>query len=207
MTQATVFPGVLSRLLALAGSLSSAAVWAGGLLTLASTLLISGDVIVRKLFGVTVGGADELSGYAFAISTTWALAFAALNRANVRIDALYLTLPTRLAAFLDWLALVSLGLFIALLSRYAFDVVALSWSRGARANTPLGTPLWMPQLLWFAGLAWMCLVLALMLIRASWALVTGDLQALGALCGVRTAQQEADEEAAAGERLILGERA
>ena len=51
----------------------------------------------------------------------------------------------------------------------------------------------------------MCLVLTLMLIRASVALVTGDLAAIKALCGVRSTEEEALDEAAAGERLIRGE--
>jgi len=192
--------------LRMAGVFSRAAVWVGGALTLASVVLIGCDVLARKLFNVTIGGADELSGYAFAISTAWALAFATLERANVRVDVLYERLPVRLAAVLDWVALVALGVFMVYLTRYAWDVVAMSWEQDAKANTPLATPLWIPQGLWFAGLMWMCVVLALMLLRASLALVTGDLQTLRALCGVRTAQEEARDEAATGERIIAGER-
>jgi len=194
-----------SRPLQLAGCFSRAAVWAGGALTLASVFLITGDVLARKLFNVTMGGADELSGYAFAISTAWALAFATLERANVRVDVLYERLPVRLAAVLDWVALVALGVFMAYLTRHAWGVVEMSWQQDAAANTPLATPLWIPQGLWFMGLAWMCVVLALMLLRASLALVTGDLATLRAICGVRSAQEEAADEAAAGERIIAGE--
>jgi len=195
-----------SRPLQWAGCCSRAAVWAGGALTLASVLLITLDVLARKIFNVSMGGADELSGYAFAISTAWALAFATLERANVRVDVLYEKLPVRFAAILDWLALVALGVFMVVLTRYAFGVVEMSWQQDAAANTPLATPLWIPQGLWFMGLAWMCVVLALMLLRASLALVTGDVQTLRTICGVRSAQEEAAEEAAAGERIIAGER-
>jgi len=197
----------LGRLLQAAHTLSRGAVWVGGALTLASVALIAYDVIVRKLFVINVGGADELSGYAFAISTTWALAFAVLSRANVRVDVVYERLPVRAAAVLDWLSLVALGVFIVYLTRYGYEVVAASWWQNSAANTPLATPLWIPQGLWLLGLAWMCVVLALMLLRASFALVTGDLATLRALCGVRSAQEEAEEEAAAGERIIQGERA
>jgi len=196
-----------ARSLRMAGCFSRAAVWVGGTLTLASVVLICYDVLARKLFNVTIGGADELSGYAFAISTAWALAFATLERANVRVDVLYERLPVRLAAVLDWVALVALGVFMVYLTRYAWGVAATSWVQDSAANTPLATPLWIPQGLWFAGLAWMCVVLALMLLRASLLLVTGDLQALRALCGARSAQEEAQAEAAAGERIIAGERA
>ena len=80
---------LLGGLLRRAESCSRVAVWAGGALTIASVLLISFDVLARKFLGFTTGGADELSSYAFAISTSWALAFATLQRANVRVDVLY----------------------------------------------------------------------------------------------------------------------
>ncbi|MEO6363130.1 MAG: TRAP transporter small permease, partial [Caldimonas sp.] len=52
----------------------------GGLLILAAAVLVSVDVILRKLFSVTLGGADELSGYALAIGSTWSFAFVLLHR-------------------------------------------------------------------------------------------------------------------------------
>lgn len=197
----------LGRVLRSAEVLSLGAVWVGGALTIASVLLISFDVLARKFLGFTTGGADELSSYAFAISTSWALAFATLQRANVRVDAIYVYLPVRLSALLDWLALVALGVFMVYLSWYAFDVVGASWAQKSRSNTTMATPLWIPQGLWFLGLVWMCIVLAIMLLRASLALVTGDIEIVKALCGVRSAQEEADDEAATGERLVRGEAA
>lgn len=198
---------VLGRMLRSAEALSLGAVWVGGALTVASVLLISFDVLARKFLGFTTGGADELSSYAFAISTSWALAFATLQRANVRVDVLYGLLPTRLSAVLDWISLVALGVFMVFLTWYAYDVVGTSWAQKSTANTTLATPLWIPQGLWFLGLVWMCVVLAVMLLRASLALVTGDIARVKALCGVRTAQEEADEEAATGERLVRGSAA
>lgn len=194
----------LGRVLRSAEALSLGAVWVGGALTIASVLLISFDVLARKFLGFTTGGADELSSYAFAISTSWSLAFAVLQRANVRVDVLYSHLPIRVSALLDWLALVGLAVFMVFLSWYAYDVVGESWAQQSRANTTMATPLWIPQGLWFMGLAWMCVVLTVMLLRASIALVTGDIVLLKSLCGVRSAQEEADEEAATGERLVHG---
>jgi len=203
----TASPGLAPPPLTLARRLSRAAVWAGAALTAASVLLVTWDVIARRLFGLSVGGADELSGYAFAISVTWSLAFTMLDRAHVRIDVLYQTLPTRAAAVLDWLALVAMGLFAATLTWHAAQVVLDSWNAASRANTPLGTPLWIPQALWCAGLGWFLLVLGLMLARASVALVTGDLATVRALAGVKSTAEEAAEGAADGERLIASERA
>lgn len=196
---------LLNRLLAAATSLSRAAIWIAGGLTLISALYITADVITRKFFSFALGGSDELSGYAFAISISWALSFATLQRANIRIDALYQLLPPRICAVLDWVALVGLGLFIVYLTRYAGDVATLSWDRNATANTVMATPLWIPQFLWLAGLVWLCVVLALMLVRSSVALVTGDIRTVREICGIRSTQEEADEEAKTGERLVRGE--
>ncbi|MDQ2149046.1 TRAP transporter small permease [Alcaligenaceae bacterium C4P045] len=197
----------LARLLRLAESLSRGAVWVGGGLTIASVLLISFDVLARKFFGFNTGGADELSSYAFAISTSWALAFATLQRANVRVDVIYQYFPVRISALLDWIALVTLGVFMVFLTFYAYEAALTSLQQKAAANTPLATPLWIPQGLWVLGLAWMCIVVALMLLRASAALVTGDIQLVKDICGVRSSQEEAEEEAAAGERMVKGEPA
>ena len=48
--------------LRLAERASLAGVWFGGTLVILSAFLIGYDVVVRKLFNFTVGGADELSG-------------------------------------------------------------------------------------------------------------------------------------------------
>ncbi|HRP26867.1 MAG TPA: TRAP transporter small permease [Burkholderiaceae bacterium] len=197
---------VLERLTRLARVLSRAAVWVGGALTLASVLLITFEVVSRRLFGFSMGGADELSGYAFAISITWAFAFTVLERANVRIDVLYQHLPVRVTAFLDWLSLVALGVFAVYLSYYGTLVALTSWEQSSAANTPLATPLWIPQFLWAAGLVWFVIVLLLMLLRSSAALVTGDLELVKTLAGMKTASEEADEGAAEGERLIQAEQ-
>ena len=127
---------LLGGLLRRAESCSRVAVWAGGALTIASVLLISFDVLARKFLGFTTGGADELSSYAFAISTSWALAFATLQRANVRVDVLYQFLPVRLSAVLDWLSLVALAVFMVFLTYYAYDMVQTSWAQKSAANTP-----------------------------------------------------------------------
>lgn len=198
---------LLAKLISYATSLSRMAIWIAGAITLLSAIYITVDVLCRKFLNSPIGGSDELSSYAFAISISWALSFATLDRANIRIDALYQLLPTRLAAFLDWLALVSLAVFIVVLTRYAAVVAGMSWDYQSTANTILGTPLWIPQGLWVAGFIWLSIVLCLMLIRASTALVTGNLELLHSTCGMRTSKEEASEEAAASKRIVEEEKA
>lgn len=185
---------ILDCWLALSGRLSRYAVWFGGALVLASAFLVTVDVVLRKLLLVSLGGADELSGYAFAIGTTWALSFTLLQRANVRVDALYIRLPALACALLDIVALLSLGLFVGLLTWQASAVLETSLAFSARATTPLQTPLWMPQSLWVAGLALFAFTWVPLLLRALLALLGGDLETVRRLAGARTIEEDAAAE-------------
>lgn len=187
---------VLDRLLVLAHSVSRAAIWSGGTLVLCAAILVAADLFMRNVFMVTFGGADELAGYAFAIGTAWALSFTLLNRANVRVDALYAVLPPRFCAVLDIIALIALGIFAGLLTWHAAVMLETSVSFSARATTPLQTPLWIPQILWVAGLAMFVVTLVLLLLRAALALLSGDLATVRRLAGARSIEESAAAETA-----------
>jgi len=90
-----------NRLLAVADRLSLFAVWVAGAMSSLSAFMVTFDVLIRNVFNVTLGGADEISGYLFAIATAWSLPYALIHRANVRIDSLYVLLSGRLRAILD----------------------------------------------------------------------------------------------------------
>lgn len=183
-------------LLRLADRLSLWATWGGGALMLAAAFLVAIDVLLRKFLLFSLGGADELSGYAFAISTAWALSFTLLRRAHVRVDALYGRLPRRLRAVLDIAALVALACFAFLLAWHASILWGTSWDFATRATTPLQTPLWIPQGLWSLGLILFVLVTVALLLRTSMALFAGDLATAQALAGARTIEEDAADEAA-----------
>jgi TRAP-type mannitol/chloroaromatic compound transport system permease small subunit len=185
---------LLDRWLALADRLSTYAVRAAGALILASAVLIGVDVLLRKFALVTLGGADELSGYAFAIGTSWALAFTLLRRANVRVDALYGRLPRRVCAALDLLGLVCLLVFVGYLTIRAAFVLQDSLLFATRATTPLATPLWIPQSLWLAGFALFLVTILPLIARTAIALAAGDLPRVSALAGARTVEEDAADE-------------
>jgi TRAP-type mannitol/chloroaromatic compound transport system permease small subunit len=180
----------LDPLLGLARQIARVGAWFGGVLLIAAALLVGVEVVIRKAFSISVGGADELAGYALAISTSWALAFALLERAHIRIDSLYVHLPVRLRALLDIAGLVLLIGFFALITWYGYGVFQTSYTLGARSLSPLGTPLMVPQLLWVLGLAMFLAIAVLLLIRALVALITGDLASVRRLVGSRTLREE-----------------
>lgn len=177
-------------LLSLAYLIARAGVWFGGALLIAAAVLIGVEVVIRKAFSLSIGGADELAGYALAISTSWALAFALLERAHIRIDSLYVHLPVRLCALLDILGLVLLIAFFALVTWYGFGVFITSYTLNAESLSPLSTPLVIPQLLWILGLVMFLAIALLLLFRALGALFTGDLARLQRLVGSRTLREE-----------------
>ncbi len=186
----------LDRWILLANRLARPATWFAGGLMLAAALLVTVDVVLRKLFVISLGGSDELSGYAFAIGTAWAFAYSLLQRANVRVDALSVHLPNRLRSVLDLVALAALGTFVGLLTWQAWVVLETSLAFEARATTPLQTPLWMPQSLWLVGLALFVFSWIPLFLRVLVALLAGDDAAVHRLGGARSLDEEAADETA-----------
>ncbi|HEX6142499.1 MAG TPA: TRAP transporter small permease subunit [Geminicoccaceae bacterium] len=180
----------LDRLLELAYRLARFGAWFGGGLIVAAALLVGVEVVIRKAFNLTIGGADELSGFALAIATTWGLAFTLLERAHVRIDSLYIHLPVRVAALLDLIGLALFIGFFGLVTWHGYGVFATSLRVGAHSLSPLGTPLVIPQALWVVGLVLFLAIATLLLIRAALALVRGDLGTMRRLVGSRTLTEE-----------------
>ena len=185
---------VLDAALAAAERGARAAALAGGLLMLAAAVLVSVDVLLRKLASITLGGADELSGYALAIGSTWSFAFVLLHRGNVRIDALYQHLPRVLAAVCDLLAITALLGFVSLVAWHGSDVLAQSWSLGARSNSALAVPLVVPQALWWLGYAWFVLCGVVLLLRSLLAFGAADWPTVNRLIGARSIEEEAADE-------------
>jgi TRAP-type mannitol/chloroaromatic compound transport system permease small subunit len=185
---------VLDRWLALADRLSTLAVQLAGAMMLAAALLVGLDVLLRKTVLITLGGADELSGYAFAIGTTWALGFTLLRRANVRVDALYERLPLRVTSCLDILALLSLLVFVGYLTWRSALVLQDSLLFDTHSTTPLGTPMWIPQSLWVVGFFFFLFTIVPLLLRSVIALVAGDLPKVSQLAGAMTLEESAAEE-------------
>jgi TRAP-type mannitol/chloroaromatic compound transport system permease small subunit len=167
---------------------------AGGLLILLTVGLVTTEVLSRQFFGRSGVHATEITGYIMAISSSWAFAYTLMRKAHIRIDALYLTLPTSVRSVLDLIALLSLALFCVLVVGAAFEVTQLSFTGGARANTPLGTPIWIPQLLWLIGLAWFGLAVVLLSLRVLFGLLSGNMEDVQRIAGSPTLDEQVAEE-------------
>jgi len=175
-------------------AISRIGVWASGFMLLAAALFIVTEVVLRKLFSYSIGGADELSSYALAIGSVWALSFALLERAHIRIDALYMLIPDAGKLVLDGAAIVSFFAAAFFLWWFCGKVFLTSLKIEATANTPLGTPLWIPQGLWVLGFSLFALTSSVMLLEFAWTIVFGSKSALHALVGIVTPEEELQHE-------------
>ena len=188
---------MLDRLLKINERVAHVAVWVGGTLMIIAACMVTVDVLLRKFLSVTLGGADEMSGYLFAIATVWAFSYAAHHRVNVRIDALYTLFPRPLRAVLDLLGLTLLTGFVLLLTWRAALLFADTVANWSRSITPLQTPLAIPQSLWLAGLVLFSFTLLLILTASAVAFLRGNLTKVARLAGVRTVTEEVEEEKSA----------
>jgi len=157
---------------------------AAGLLLLASVAVTLFDIIARPL-NLSIGGTDEISGYAMAIATSWGISYALTNLSHVRIDLLRSRVQTRGRAIFDAISIVALA-FIALIIAYrAWPVLSKSIERGSTANTTLETPLWIPQSLWFAGWLWFAISALVIAIYVLYYLLRGHQDKIDAIAGSR----------------------
>lgn len=174
--------------------------WFGGALVLLAALLIGVDVVLRKFFIVSIGGSDELAGYSLAIGTAWGMAATLVERAHIRIDSLYLLFPRVLRASLDIVGLALFLFFFSLMAWHGFGVVEQSWNSGSRSQSALQIPTVIPQSIWLAGLVVFLLVGLVLLLDALAKLAQNRIGAIGRTIGIRTAEEDIDEEIAAIKR-------
>jgi TRAP-type C4-dicarboxylate transport system permease small subunit len=167
-------------------------VWLCGFFLLATSALIAVEVILRKFFALSMGGADEISSYVLAIICTWSLGFALFHKAHVRIDILYIKLPRKAQAFLDCLSLAMFLVYMVILSYFAILVLSTSVVRESTSNTPLQTPMWIPQSLWVFGLISFTAVIAAILAGTVQRLLRGDPGSVRSLAGSSSLEAEKD---------------
>jgi len=168
--------------------------WFGGALILLAAALIGIDVLMRKFLNRSIGGADELAGYALAIGTAWGLGAALVDRAHIRIDSLYVLFPRKLRLLLDLAALVLFVSFFGLMTWHGLGVMSQSWTAGSRSQSAIEAPTVIPQALWIAGLLGFVVVGVLLLLHAVAMIMRGDLSGAARAVGTRSAEEEVEDE-------------
>ncbi|MEM7047600.1 MAG: TRAP transporter small permease [Pseudomonadota bacterium] len=142
---------MLEKLLDASYRISRWCSWGAGFLLLASAFLVTGDVIARKFFNVSLAGADEITGYCFAVGTALSLSFVLYKRAHIRVDVLYQFFSPRWRIVSDIAGLLLLTGFTAMVTWMAGGLVIDTLTHSSRSITPLKVPLIFPHLPWFIG--------------------------------------------------------
>jgi len=174
--------------------ISQLAVWVGGAALLAAAVMVTVDVFARKIFNVTMSGSDEYSGYVFSATTTWAYSYCLLHRSNVRIDALYNYLPRKVTAVLDVVGLLLLFYYMSIMTYYAMISFLDSWVSNSVSITTLGTPQWIPQLFWVAGLILFFITLIFVVLYSITALLQRNWDLVARVAGVPSIAETMQEE-------------
>jgi len=184
----------MEKLMSLVAQLSRYSLRFGGALVLLAALLIGVDVILRKFFQSSIGGADELAGYALALGTSWSLGATLLDRAHIRIDSLYSLFPRRFRPFLDFIGLFLFLSFFGLVAWRGLSVMEQSWVSSSRSHTALATPLIIPQTIWIIGFFILIFLGVILFTRAVLLIWRGDIIAASRTISTRAAAEEVEEE-------------
>ena len=158
------------------------------------SVVVAVETISRKLFNVSLQGADELGGYALAVGSTIAFSLALMGRNHIRVDVFHDKFPRGLQAALNWLSIVSLAAFGAFIAWIAFKVIGDTLNYGSTAQTPWATPLIWPQSVWYAGLVTFALVAFGYAARATLLLFTNRIDTLNHDFHPKSAKEELKEE-------------
>lgn len=165
-----------------------------GAIFLGLAVIVAIETISRKVFNVSLQGADELGGYALAVGSTLAFSLALLGRNHIRVDVFHEKFPPRAQALLNWISIVSLAVFALFIAWVAFKVIQDTTAYRSTAQTPWATPLIIPQGAWYAGLVIFALVACALAWRATRLLLGGDTARLNSDFHPKSAKEELKEE-------------
>ena len=169
-------------------------VWLSGALLIAAAAMVTVDVILRKLFNWSLGGADEITGYVFGISIMFSLSYAIIHRTHIRIDAAYQYMPAWLRAALDILGAALLTGFVSYVAYRGYFMLADTYENGSRSITPMRTPLAIPQTPWFAGMVFAVFTGLVMITAAIVAFFKGDFPYINKLLGIPSVDEQIEDE-------------
>lgn len=134
-----------------------------GLLLCAAFVLT--DIIMRQI-GTSLGGTEEIAGYAMALATSWGMSYTLLELGHVRIDLMRSRANSFGRALFDVFSMIVMSGVIITIAIKAWPVVERSLVNKSTANTPLETPLVWVQMPWFAGWVWFALMSSLTTLAA-----------------------------------------
>ena len=118
-----------------------------GAVLVALVLLVCTEAVLRGFANVSLGFAEELTGYAVVMLTFFGAALALRSGSLFQVHFLFERFAPAPRRIVLRLFVVTALVISAVLAWKGYDLMASSLSRGKFAPTVLRTPLWIPQLL------------------------------------------------------------
>lgn len=154
------------------------------------------EILGRKFLSFSLQGVDEIGAYTLAAFSTLSFAHALVARTHTRVDFLLGHLPAPLRAVLNALAFLLLAALAIFAAWRGWAVLEESLLFQSHANSPLGTPMWLPQSAWLAGLVAFAVTAGLFAAHALLLLAT-DWRKVNRWYGPLTVEEEVETEAGA----------
>ncbi len=152
------------------------------------------ETLLRKLFSISLGGIDELGGYAIAVAAPLAFTLALIDNSHIRINQLTSRLPSQAQAVLNAVAMLSIALLSIFFFYFTVETVLDTHTYKSIAQTPLATPLIYPQSIWLVAMLTFPAAAVILALRALARLIQRDWPSLLQQFGPVSAQQELQAE-------------
>ena len=140
---------------------------------LAVVVLTCVEIVARKFFRFSLHGVDEIGGYALALVCAFGFSYVLLRNNHTRIGLVQEHLPARARAALNVIAMAAIAAVALFAAWRGFAELRVSIELMSVSNSPLQTPMWLPQGLWFAGLAMFAVVAVALTVHAMLLFVRG----------------------------------
>lgn len=153
------------------------------------------EMVTRKLFNFSLQGVDEVGGYTLAVCAAIGYSYTLITRGHTRIDFLVGKLPAKARAALNALAMLTLAAMAVFCILRGWVVLSESIEFQSHSTTPLQTPMWIPQSIWFVGWVIFAMICVYLALHALLLLVRGETTALNKTYGPQTLEEEIESEA------------
>jgi TRAP-type C4-dicarboxylate transport system permease small subunit len=163
-----------------------------GYAILAYALLLTAEIIGRKLFNTSFKGIDEVGGFVLAISAAIGASYTMAMRGHTRVDVFLVRMPKRIQSALNALAMTTMALFAGFAAWRSIAVLVDTLDYRS-VSTNLQQPLWIPQLIWVFGLVLFAFIAAAYALHALFLLARGDPR-LNAFYGPLSVNDELQDE-------------
>ncbi|MCA0450764.1 MAG: TRAP transporter small permease [Proteobacteria bacterium] len=110
------------------------------------------EVLLRALFGASTLMLDEVGGYALAAITFFGLPYTFRSGGLLRVQSLRAALPPKVCRVLEIIVVAATLAIVVYIAYFVYRDIARNFMRGARTDSYVPIPLWLPPCAALAGL-------------------------------------------------------